>query len=168
MKTQPLMRVVMNIVRTEKRERSVAGKVIKWIFIAFNLLMALWLVGGLHSASKIQTFSAAEQIGAGIGVTIGVTVLLVLWALGDLILGILVLITRGNKVLIEGSASPFGARPAEALSEPSLDFALVDQRIAQLKAEAAAPSSPRATATSRSPRATAASSATPSFGRRHV
>jgi hypothetical protein len=71
----------MNMVRTEKRERSAIGKVIKWIFIAFNLLMALWLVGGLHSISKMQTFSAAEQIGAGIGATIGVTVLLVLWAL---------------------------------------------------------------------------------------
>jgi len=158
MKMQPLMRVVMNIVRTEKRERSVLGKVIKGIFVAFNLLMALWLVGGLHSASKIQTFSAAEQIGAGIGVTIGVTVLLILWAIGDLILGVLVLVTRGNKVIIEESASPLGARPSAALSEPSLDFTLVDQRIAQLKAEAAAPSTPRATMPSR---------AAPSFGRRH-
>jgi hypothetical protein len=157
----------MSIVRTEKRERSVVGKAIKWIFIAFNLLMALWLVGGLHSASKIQTFSAAEQIGAGIGVTIGVTVLLILWALGDLILGILVLVTRGNKVIIEESASTFGARPAEARSESPLDFARVDQRIAQLKAEAAL-SSPRATAASSSSRAKAASSATPSFGRRHA
>ena len=157
----------MNMVRTEKRERSAIGKVIKWIFIAFNLLMALWLVGGLHSASKIQTFSAAEQIGAGIGVTIGVTVLLILWALGDLILGILVLVTRGNKVIIEESASTFGARPAEARSESPLDFARVDQRIAQLKAEAAL-SSPRATAASSSSRAKAASSATPSFGRRHA
>jgi len=78
----------MNIVRTEKRERSAIGKVFKGIFIAFNLLMALWLVGGLHAASKIQTFSATEQTGAGIGVTIGVTVLLILWAIGDLILSI--------------------------------------------------------------------------------
>ena len=155
----------MNMVRTEKRERSAIGKVIKWIFIAFNLLMALWLVGGLHSISKMQTFSAAEQIGAGIGATIGVTVLLVLWALGDLILGILVLVTRGNEVIIEESASTFGARPAEALSESPLDFARVDQRIAQLKAEAVL-GSPRATASS--PRKTAASSAAPSFGRRHV
>jgi hypothetical protein len=154
----------MNIVRTEKRERSAIGKVIKWIFIAFNLLMALWLVGGLHAASKIQTFSAAEQIGAGIGVTIGVTVLLILWAIGDLILGILVLVTRGSKVIIEESASPLGARPSAALSEPSLDFARADQRIAQLKAEAALSSS-RPTASS--PRTTVASRATPSFGRRH-
>ena len=164
---QPLMRVVMNIVRTEKRERSVLGKVIKGIFIAFNLLMGLWLVGGLHAASKIQTFSAAEQIGAGIGVTIGVTVLLVLWAVGDLILGVLVLITRGNKVIIEEPASSLGARPLEAFSEPSLDFDRVDQRIAQLKAEAALSSS-RATAAPSSPRATTASRATPSFGRRHA
>src|SRR5256885_890923 len=122
MKTQPLMRVVMSIVRTEKRERSVAGKLIKWIFIAFNLLMAVCIVGGSHLISQMETHSAAEQIGAGI-VTFGVTVALVLWALGDLILGTLVLVTRGNKVIIEESASPFGARPAEALSESPLDFA---------------------------------------------
>src|SRR4029078_13645960 len=103
MKTQPLTRGVMSIVRTEKRDRSAIGKVIKGIFVAFNMLMALWLVGGLHSASKIQTFSAADEIGAGIGVTIGVTVLLILWAIGDLILGVLVLVTRGNKVIIEES-----------------------------------------------------------------
>jgi hypothetical protein len=165
MKTQPLMRVVMNIVRTEKRERSAIGKVIKWIFVAFNLLMAAWLVGGLYSVSKLQTFSAAEQIGAGIGATIGVAVLLVLWALGDLILGILVLVTRGKKVIVEESTSPLGARPSAALSEPQLDFARADQRIAQLKAEAALSAS-RATASS--PRTTAASSAAPSFGRRHA
>src|SRR4051812_3478304 len=100
MSTLPLMGAVMSIIRTEKRERSAAGKLIKWIFIAFNLLMAVWIVGGLYSVSKIQTYSAAEQLGAGIGATLGVTMLLILWALGDLILGVLVLVTRGNSVIV--------------------------------------------------------------------
>jgi hypothetical protein len=148
----------MSIIRTEKRERSIAGKLIKWTFIAFNLLMAVWIVGGLHSVSKIQAHSAAEQIGTGIGATIGVTMLLILWALGDLILGILVLVTRGNKVIIEESSSPFGALSSASPSEHSFDLGRVDQRIAQLKAEVA-PSSPRTMV---------APSAAPGFGRRHA
>ena len=124
----------MSIVRTEKRERSVAGKLIKWAFIGFNLLMVVWLVGGLHSVSKIETHSTAEQIGSGIGATIAVTMLLTLWALGDLILGILVLVTRGDKIIIE-EMSTFNAPSSNSGSESTFDRGRVDQRIAQLKAE---------------------------------
>jgi hypothetical protein len=157
MKAYQLMGVVMSVVRTEKRERSVAGKLIKWAFIAFNVLMAVWIVGGLHSVSKIQAHSAAEQIGTGIGATIGITVILVLWALGDLILGILVLVSRGDKVVIEESISTF-ANSSSTSSASSFDMSRVDERIAQLKAEA---SSPRTTVTASAP-------SSPSFGRRRV
>jgi len=150
----------MSIIRTEKRERSIAGTLIKWAFIAFNLLMAVWVVGGLHAVSKIQTHSAAEQIGTGIGATIGVTALLVVWALGDLILGILVLVTRGDKVIIEEAISDFGPQSSNTTSSPSFDFSRVDERIAQLKAEIhdstrtmAAPSTP---------------SSSPGFGKRRA
>ena len=97
----------MSIVRTEKRERSFAGKLIKWAFIAFNLFMAIWIVGGLYTVSKIQTHTAVEQIGTGIGAAIGVTFVLILWGLGDLILGILVLVTRGDKVIVEETSPAF-------------------------------------------------------------
>jgi hypothetical protein len=147
----------MSTVRTEKRERSAAGKLIKWAFITFNVLMAAWIVGGLHSVSKIQAHSAAEQIGAGIGATIGVTIIVVLWALGDLILGILVLVTRGNKVIIEESISTF-AHSANTSSASTFDLGRVDERIAQLKAEASS---------SRTAVATSAPSS-PSFGRRRA
>lgn len=147
----------MNTVRTETRERSAAGKLIKWTFIAFNVLMAAWIAGGLHSVSKMQAHSAAEQIGAGVGATIGVTIILILWALGDLILGILVLVTRGNKVIIEESISTF-AHSANTSSTSTFDLGRVDERIAQLKAEA---SSPRTAVTTSAP-------SSPSFGRRRV
>ena len=128
----------MSIVRTEKRERSLAGKFIKWAFVGFNILMAVWIVGGLHSVSKIQTHSTAEQIGSGIGVTIGVTILLTLWALGDLILGVLVLVTRGNTVIIEEpSTAAFGASSSPSSPESTFDLGRIDERIAQLKAETA-------------------------------
>ena len=127
----------MSIVRTEKRQRSFAGKLIKWTFVAFNILMAVWIVGGLYSVSKIPTYSVAQQIGSGVGAAIGVTMLLILWALGDLILGILVLVTRGNKVIIEESSTTFGAPSSKSSPESTFNLERIDERIAQLKAERA-------------------------------
>jgi hypothetical protein len=124
----------MTIIRTEKHQRSVAGKFIKWAFIGFNLLMLFWVFGGLKSVSDIPTHSAAEEIGRSIGATIGVTMILTLWALGDLILGILVLVTRGDKVIIEESSS--NGPPSSQPSESTFDSGRIDQRIAELKAEA--------------------------------
>ena len=146
----------MTIVRTEKRERSFAGHLVKRIFIGFNLLMIVWIFGGLYSVSKIPTHSAVEQIGSAIGTTIGVTLLLILWALGDLILGFLVLLTRGNKIIIEESSSTFKPRVWSVADErPAFDLARVDQRIAELKAEGAP-----------NPRTIMASPSPQGFGRR--
>jgi hypothetical protein len=134
----------MTIVRTEKRERSVPGKIIKWAFIGFNIMMAFWVFGGLHSVSQIPTHSTAEQIGRGIGATIGITLVLTLWALGDLILGVLVLVTRGNKITIEESLVASAPRSNPA-SESSYDLGRIDDRIAQLKTlSAEGPASPQA------------------------
>ena len=127
----------MGIVRTEKRERSFAGKLIKWAFVGFNILMAVWIVGGLYSVSKIPVHSVAQQIGSSVGAAIGVTMLLILWALGDLILGILVLVTRGNKVIIEEPSATFGAPSSKSSAESMFNLERIDERIAQLKAERA-------------------------------
>jgi hypothetical protein len=146
----------MNTVRTEKRERTVTGKFIKWSFIAFNILMLVWMFSGIASVSKIETHSSAEHIGAAIGASIGISILLTLWALGDLILGALVLLTRGNKTIIEtSSVSP---EKFASSSTSSLDFTSVDQRIAQLKSDQARSVS----------RATPPSSGPVSFGKRHA
>ena len=144
----------MSIVRTEKRERSFAGKLIKWAFIAFNLFMAIWIVGGLYTVSKIQTHTAVEQIGTGIGAAIGITFVLILWGLGDLILGILVLVTRGDKVIVEETSPAFSAFPSNSTTQSVFDLDRIDQRIAQLKAQAT-PSSTRTTVPS-----------SPGFGKR--
>lgn len=71
------------------------GQPLKFLFIAFNLLMLLWLstywkdVGGM-----VDNGSDAERAGAAIGATLGTGMLMALWGFGDIILGLLVLFTR--------------------------------------------------------------------------
>lgn len=91
------------VVRTETRQRSFAGKVIKWLFIAFNLLMIFWLFSywGFLGEAFDNTSNEYEQAGAAIGATIGTSAIVFFWAAGDVILGLLVLFTRGKKTIVE-------------------------------------------------------------------
>lgn len=79
-----------------KAKRSFLGKIIKWIFILFNLLMIFWLVGGMMSAGEVvnAASSEAERAGAAIGTGLAASMILTLWVIGDIIIGILVLLTR--------------------------------------------------------------------------
>ncbi len=82
-------------VQLRKPKRGFMGKLFKWSFIAFNILMALWVAGGTSAATKgYDTMSSAEQAGTAIGAGIGITLLLGLWVIGDIILGLFVLFTR--------------------------------------------------------------------------
>ena len=89
------------IVRTEKYQRSIFGQLVKWSFIAFNVLMLIWLVGGLGAVSNIQTQTAAERAGHVIGATLGFSIIVGIWLAGAVILGLFVLLTRGTKVIVE-------------------------------------------------------------------
>ncbi|WP_148254849.1 zinc ribbon domain-containing protein [Aidingimonas lacisalsi] len=82
--------------RLRKLKRSFFGKLCKWAFILFNILMIVWLFGywtELGSMSD-QSMSDAEQTGAAIGGTLGTGLIITTWALGDIILGLFVLFTR--------------------------------------------------------------------------
>ena len=82
-------------VQLRKLTRSIFGKLVKWSFILFNLLMAAWLVGGTRAATKgYEAMSSAEQAGTAIGTGIGVVLILTIWVVGDIILGIFTLLTR--------------------------------------------------------------------------
>ena len=82
-------------VQLRKLQRSLIGKITKWVFIAFNLLMAAWMWGGLSSASKtMQGMSGAEHAGAAIGTGLGAVMIGGIWLFGALILGLFVLFTR--------------------------------------------------------------------------
>jgi hypothetical protein len=87
------------IVRREVSDRSGFGKIVKWLFIGFNVLMLIWIVGGVMSSASHTPVGEAAQAGQAIGTAIGVGLLLMLWAIGDVILGIAVLVTRRKKII---------------------------------------------------------------------
>jgi hypothetical protein len=91
----------MAVVRREVSDRTVIGKIIKYLFIAFNILMAIILItGSMGAAEGMQkTASDAEVAGAAIGTAIGVGSILFLWVVGDIILGLFVLFTRRKKTI---------------------------------------------------------------------
>jgi len=91
----------MGAVQKEVSDRSAVGKLVKWLFIIFNILMLIWVIAGFGVAgdSMDQSINEAERAGAAIGSTIGVGLIIMLWALGDVILGIMVLLTRRKKLI---------------------------------------------------------------------
>jgi hypothetical protein len=90
----------MTLVQREIRKRGFFGKLFKFLFIAFNILMVIWLfsywgqIGGMMDGNKY------ERAGAAIGATIGTGMLVFFWVAGDVILGLFVLLTRGQRILI--------------------------------------------------------------------
>lgn len=82
-----------------KPTRTLFGKIAKWAFIGFNVLMLVWLVVGLGAGGEVVqgAKSEAEAAGAAIGTGIGVMLIISTWVSGDFLLGIIVLLTRPSK-----------------------------------------------------------------------
>lgn len=89
------------IVRKETRKRGFFGWVFLLLFLGFNALMAVWVISYWVQLSDLKTLSEAERTGRAIGGTIGTSVLLGIWVAGDIITGLLALLTRGSKVIVE-------------------------------------------------------------------
>lgn len=82
-------------VQLRKAKRSFFGKLFKYSFILFNILMAFWLVGGMGEATKgMDAMDEAQKTGAAIGTGIGAMLVFSIWVIGDIILGLFVLFTR--------------------------------------------------------------------------
>lgn len=80
-----------------KPKRGFFGTVFLWLFILFNILMLIWLVSYWGQIGEgLTTGTEAEQAGTAIGGTIATGMLLGIWALGDVILGLLALLTRAK------------------------------------------------------------------------
>ena len=84
--------------RLKSPKRSFIGKIFLWIFYLFNILMLYWMISAIISVSTVDVaVSEAEKFGAAIGTGIGVTILLIIWVIGDIITGFLALMTRPKR-----------------------------------------------------------------------
>lgn len=90
-------------IRREHYRRGFFGKLFKFLFIAFNVVMALWLLSYWATiGEQMQAIDTeAGRTGAGIGAALGTSVIGMLWMFGAVILGILTLLTRGETVIVE-------------------------------------------------------------------
>ena len=66
-----------------------------------NGFMAIWLFGTLAEWGNMHPVSQAEQVGAGLGMAIGLGVKFSIWACVAIVTSIFVLLTRGRKEIIE-------------------------------------------------------------------
>ncbi len=96
----------MAIVRREVSDRSPIGKIFKYAFIGFNVLMLiLTFVGcsaasdGISNAGSTAEYRDAAVAGATIGAGLAMGTLLFVWLVGDVILGLFVLFTRRKKIV---------------------------------------------------------------------
>lgn len=81
-----------------KPRRSVVGQIVKGLFIVFNALMVVLMIVSISSMAEstrdFSRMSEVQQAGTAIGVGLGVGFVLVVWAIGSVILGLFVLVTR--------------------------------------------------------------------------
>ena len=79
-----------------KPKRTFMGKVFKWLFILFNWFMVYSLFTGLGGGAEVinSATTDAEKAGAAIGAGLGLSMILGLWVIGDIIIGLFVLFTR--------------------------------------------------------------------------
>lgn len=78
-----------------KSKRGILGKISILVFWGFNALMLLILISGIQTTSESgQALTGAEEVGHAIGAGIGITMILVVWVIGAVILGLMALLTR--------------------------------------------------------------------------
>lgn len=91
------------LIRKEVYKRGFFGKAFKFLFITFNVLMALWVFSYWYNGSQMIAAQGTDIArGAGVvGMSIGTGFLGIIWLVGAGILGLLTMATRGQKYLIE-------------------------------------------------------------------
>jgi hypothetical protein len=82
-----------------KPRRGLFGTLFKWLFIGWNVLMLIAVVSGLGSVGQDMDGAASdmERDAMAAGAGLGMAFLLMVWAAGDVVLGLLVLLTRPSK-----------------------------------------------------------------------
>jgi len=73
----------------EKESRGLVGTLFKWMFIAFNVMMAIMVYMSMGHTEESNT---AVQVGAGMGISM----LAMMWAAGFIVLGAFTYFTRAK------------------------------------------------------------------------
>ena len=89
------------IIRKETRQRGFFGWAFLLLFVGFNIFMAYTMFAGLAAIGGRTPVTEAEKAGHVIGTVIGTSMILFLWACGAIVTGLLALLTRGKKVIVE-------------------------------------------------------------------
>lgn len=98
--------------RNEGGDMAVKGpgwRPLTWVIILFNVLMVAWLVSGVatvadNCAGEVGSSLEACEAGTAIGAGIGAAFIIFVWAAGDVVLGVVWLVTR--KTAAPGRACP--------------------------------------------------------------
>lgn len=73
----------------EKRRRGFFGWLFLLVFIGWNVLMLLWMIAAMSQAGSNAAAGGVAFV-----------LILIVWALGSVVTGILALLTRGSKTVI--------------------------------------------------------------------
>jgi hypothetical protein len=66
-----------------------------WAIVVWTILMAVWVVAGAGAASDLPPAgSEAEQAGRAIGAGLGITLIIIIWFIGFIVLGLIWLMSR--------------------------------------------------------------------------
>lgn len=85
----------------EKRKRGFFGWLFLLVFLAWNAICLVWLVTGLAAINDIpRTDGDGLDSVRTFGTSIAVGFVLIVWALGAVITGLLALVTRGGKTVV--------------------------------------------------------------------
>lgn len=104
-------------------------RVFTWIILAFNLIMLIWAITGASTGKSCKglTGDALTNCQAGnVGTGIGVGLIILLWALGDVILGVVWLVTKPHKRHCPVCGNPV-RKGVMRCGECGFDFAQVGQ-----------------------------------------
>jgi hypothetical protein len=90
------------IIRREIRRREFFGWFFLIVFFAFNAFMLWWFIdASLRISALSSATSEAGRAGQTIGMVTGFGFLLFVWVCGAVIFGLLALLSRGRKTIVE-------------------------------------------------------------------
>lgn len=88
---------MQEIISTERQARGFGGRLVALLFWGFEGFMALWLFSAIANIDQDPHLNGQFE---GIAILAAVTVLIWIWLFGTIILGIMMLVSRGEKVTV--------------------------------------------------------------------